>query len=300
MGLDGQMSFEDLWRQVSRGFKLPLTLAVILAACTCVYLKETTPLYEAKITITSRAAGDDAVGGSKLLDLGALGGLAGSKRLTNYDRLIAILISNDTASDFLAHNELMARFFPAKWNTEGSGSWRRPEGFAAGIRAAINRFFGIPSWTAPAAEPVLGLFDDRVRISANDSGRSHTISFYSSHPQTAYEALSVLLRSADKILRQRGQKASTDKLAFLRQQLSDERLVEVRAALANEMGKEFVTSSMLAGQTTYSYEILKAESVGTSPAWPRPLLSLAIAVVAGMVIGSLVIIVRARSGRRKS
>jgi hypothetical protein len=298
VGLDGQISFDDLWRQVRLWFKLPLTLAVILAACTCVYLKETTPLYEAKITITARAVGDDAINGSKLLDLGALGGLAGSKRLTNYDRVIAILISNDTASEFLTHNELMARFFPGKWSTEGSGSWRRPSGFAADIRGAINRFIGIPAWTAPAAEPVLDLFDSRVRITANDSGRSHTISFYSAHPQTAYEALNILLKSADRILRKRGQKASTDKLAFLRQQLNDEKLVEVRTALANEMGKEFVTSSMLAGQTTYSYEVLKDESVGTRPAWPRPLLSLMLAIVAGMIIGSLVIIFRARSGRR--
>lgn len=192
----------------------------------------------------------------------------------------------------------MARFFPDKWNMEGSGSWRRPVGFKASIRAALNRYIGIPSWTAPAAEPVLGLFDSRVRITANDAGRSHTVSFYSAHPKTAYEALSVLLRSADKILRRRGQKASTDKLTFLRQQLYDEKLVEVRTALANEMGKEFVTSSMLAGQTTYAYEVLKDESVGTSPAWPRPLLSLAISVVAGIFIGGLVIIFRARSRRR--
>jgi Chain length determinant protein len=298
VGTDGQLSFDDLWRQVRRGFKLPLTLAVIFAVCTCVYLRVTTPLYEAKITITQRAAGDDIANGSKLLDLGALGGLAGSKRLTNYDRLIAVLISNDTAADFMAHGELMARFFPSKWNTEGSGSWRQPTGFAASIRAALNRYIRIPSWTAPGTEPVLGLFDRRVRITANDGGRSHTISFYSAHPQTAYEALGVLLRSSDKILRRRGQKASTDKLSFLRQQLSDEKLVEVRTALAIEMGKEFVTSSMLAGQTTYSFEVLKDQSVSTTPAWPRPLLSLAIAVVAGVFIGSLVIISRARSGRR--
>lgn len=74
MGQDGQVSFDELWRQVRRGFKLPLTFAAILAVCTCVYLRATTPLYEAKITITARAAGDDAVNGSKLLDLGALGG----------------------------------------------------------------------------------------------------------------------------------------------------------------------------------------------------------------------------------
>jgi hypothetical protein len=297
---DGQVSVYDLWCEARRGLKFPLALAIVFVASTCVYLGVVTPLYEARITITARAVGDDAISGSKLLDLGALGGITGSKRLTNYDKLVAVLISNDTASDFLTHNDLMARFFPRKWNNAGSGSWRPPQGLRAELRSLFNRFIGIPVWTSPAAEPVLELFDSHVRITANDGGRSHTISFYAPRPQTAYEALNVLLKSADEILRQRGQKASTEKLAFLRHQLSDEQLLEVRTTLADEMGKEFVTSAMLAGQMSYSYEVLKDESVGTTPAFPRPLLSLVIAFVAGIFLGSLVIVFRARSGHRAS
>jgi hypothetical protein len=298
VAIDRRVGVDDLLRETRRGMKFPLALAALFLLATFVYLAIVTPLYEARITITERPANETTIGGSKLLDFGSLGSLAGSKRLTNYDKLIAILISNDTASDFLTHNDLMTQFFPKKWDSAGSGAWRRPVGFRASARAAINRLLGVPAWTPPAAEPVLDLFDDYMRITANEGGRSHTISFYAPHPQTADEALTVLLHSADRILRQRGQKESNEKLAFLRRQLADEQLVEVRTTLATEMGKEFVTSSMLAGQTSYSYEILKDQSVGTIPALPRPLLSLVIAAVAGLLLGSLIIVFRTRSARQ--
>jgi hypothetical protein len=295
-----RVSVDDLLRETRRGIKFPVGLAAVFVALTCLYLWTATPLYEAKITITARPTGDETVSGSKLLDLGSLGGLAGAKRLTNYDKLIAILISNDTASDFLSHGELMERFFPDKWDHTGSGAWRRPTGIRASLRGFVNKSLGFPAWAPPAAEPVLSLFDDYVRITPNDLGRSHTISFYAPDRQTATEALSVLLNSADKILRQRGQKASSDKLLFLRRILSDEQLVEVRTTLANEMGKEFVTNAMLTGQMSYSYDALKSESVSSAPASPRPLLSLVIATVAGILLGVLVIVVRARARHENS
>jgi hypothetical protein len=283
----------EMLREARSAAALPIVLALIFCAMSFVYIRTTKPLYEARISITARPAGEDPEAKAQSLSLSSLTALAGSRTLTNYDKLIAILISSDTASRFISSRDLMPYFFPDKWDAEHL-AWRRPTGFLARFRDERNALFGLPSWQPPGVEPIISLFEGNVRITPNEQGRSHTIMFYAQDPQMATAALSSLLTTADTMLRERGQRTSDTKIAFFRKALAEEQVVEVRLALASELGKEYVNGAMLASSRAYSYDLLKDMSVSTRPVSPRPLLTLAIAIVAGITVGYALALSRRR------
>jgi uncharacterized protein involved in exopolysaccharide biosynthesis len=274
---------------VRRRLRIPFACVAVFVVATCIYLWTATPLYEARATITGRPEETQSISGLTAgLGLSMLRGLGRGTNLTNYDKLIKVLTSVDTAAHIAANNELMAHLFPTTWDAS-SKRWKPPQGVRAVLGNAVNRLFGLPGWTAPTVEPVVKLMESRLRIVANDAGRYHTLSFRHKDPSIAREVLELSIGSADRLLRERDRRMVDENVNFLRERVRNEEIVALRDVLSKQLGEQFVRAAMLANSSPYSYEVLESLNVSSYPVSPRPLLSVILAVLAGVMVGCALI-----------
>jgi uncharacterized protein involved in exopolysaccharide biosynthesis len=278
--------------------RIPIILAAAFLLLTFVYLWAATPLYEARVTISERNAEAQFV---PRLDVGLgmdlLRGF-GDTTMTPYDKLVELLSSSDTAERLQTNEPLMTALFPEAWDPEAK-QWRPPSGIVTGARELINRIFGLPGWTQPFAEPVMEMLRDRLRIVSNDSGRFHTISFRHRDPKVARGVVEFALKAADGLLRERDRRTVDENVVFLRERLKNEQLVDVREVLSQQLGEQFVRGAMLANSAPYAYDILQSPVVSSRPVSPRPLFSMVLAVLVGIIVGCAWILLRAHAARNR-
>jgi hypothetical protein len=292
------MTLAEVGASIRRAYKVPLVCAAVFFVLCAIYIWIATPMYEASVSITARAKADTTSlgGAASSLGLGLLGRLAPAGTMTDYEKLTAIIMTGDGAGRLMNDNALMRRLFPDSWDSK-THTWREPHGAVAHIRNAINRIFGLPGWKQPGVEPVLGLLNARLRLIANDTARSHTLLMRDPDPQVAAETLSFLLKSADDVLKERERKTTLENIAFLRDKIEHETVIDVRTSLSRRLSDEFVNEAILAGSAPYSYDVLKGLTVSSRPVAPRPVQWLAISVIAGTVLGCLLLVLFSRTGR---
>ena len=98
-----RVNVAELVRDLRRGIAIPLGMAILFVAISCLYLTYATPLYLAKVTITSRPIEQDSIERPQTLNISALGALTGAKKLSSYEKLVAVLISNTRSLTFRWH-----------------------------------------------------------------------------------------------------------------------------------------------------------------------------------------------------
>jgi len=291
------VSITALGRALRSAWYIPFGMAALFFIVACIYLWLATPLYEARVTITSRPVkGSGSLPEFSSLGLDLLGSLGTSGTLTSYDKLIEILSSEDAATQLLKNKVLMPKLFPEIWDNEHS-RWIPSTGLRAQLGQSLNRVFGLPGWAQPGAEPIMALLSDRLRIVANDNGRTHTLIMRDPNALVAHDTLAYILKTSDGLLRERDRRTNSDNVAFIRSQLIKEQILDVRDVLSRRLGEEFVSSTMLANSSSYSYEILKGVVVSSRPVSPRPLLTLILSVLGGMIVGAGVLILLRRDWR---
>jgi uncharacterized protein involved in exopolysaccharide biosynthesis len=278
-------------RMLRKNILTPVLAALVFVFFACSYLWLTTPLYEARITVIARVQtpdlpGSDLIGG---LGLSLLGNLGGASELTPYDKLIAILGSNEVAQAFMQHEELLVALFPDQWDPQ-SDVWRQPLGLRVALRNFVNRVFGLPPIKIAGTDPVASYLNERLQVVPNETEGSHTMVLQHADADVARRVLDTVLASADSLLRARDKQTNLENVAFLRERLTQEPMVEVREVLSRRLGEEYVTSSLLSNGASYSYEVLRQLSVSTQPVTPRPILTLFISALGGAIVGAALVL----------
>lgn len=285
------MTPSHLVHTILRNLLLPLITAACFLVIISIYLWRTTPLYQASVSVTARMPQADPLAAVSSLGFGLLGNLGGRSTFSDYDRLVTLITSDDAAAALLANDELMQELFPGNWDSH-SRTWRRPAGTTALLKRKIGSIFGMPEWQQPGTAPVIGFLETYLRISRSEGGVISTISLRAKEPELARRTLQLLIDSADKLLRERARKLNVDNIAFLRKQLSAEPTVEVRTELARQLGQELSKSTLLESNTSFAYAILKDFHVTTQPVSPRPTLTIFIGILAGLLVGSVIAVLR--------
>jgi hypothetical protein len=217
--------------------------------------------------------------------------------LTDYDKFMDVLMSQEAVTAIYADDALMSRLFGSAWIAE-SRTWKRPQGLGATLRQFVNKVFGLPAWVQPGIDPVVGLLQSRLRILRNDVGSSHTVIMHAESPDLASMVLSSVMSTADGILRDRARAANSGNVSFLRRQLGGEVIIEVRTELSRQLAEALSRNAVLESSAPYAYEMLKNYRVSAAPVAPRPILSLFLACLAGLIVGAVLAILRAANWLR--
>lgn len=281
----------------ARGWKIVVLTMLFTTLAMVIYLNVAVYKYTAmvKLTTTQSAGGL----GSQLGNLGALASIA-SVRLPqgageqNFLNFSQSLLSRSTAEELLKRPDLIRVMFEKEWDA-GSQRWMEPQGPVKAIATFGRTILGLPvfPYRPPDAARVQKYLETYVNV-AEDS-RKPVISMTYSHkdPNFAVKLLGAIAAIDDETLRRKSLTRSASYIAYLEDQLRVVQLAESRTALALVLGEQVKQRMLASASAPFAAEPISAISVSDKPTAPKPIAFLIAAAIGGLIVGVLIVLVRA-------
>ena len=254
---------------------LGVPLACLLLAVASVAL--IAPVYRSEVVLLPIT--DDAIGGSLGGIGGQLGGLASMAGISlpgagSSAAALATLGSKRLIEAFIEREGLLPVLFAEDFDTR-SGKWTTDN--------------------PPTLDDAVDLFDRKIRtvFDEKDTGLV-TLSIDWHDPALAARWAGQLVELADDEMRRAAIQEAESSLAFLRKQLGETDLVELREAIFSLMESETKRIMLASSRPDYAFRIIDPPRVARKddPVWPSVPLILVGALLVGLAIVFVVAVVR--------
>lgn len=207
-----------------------------------------------------------------------------------YTREVAIRLAGDAA--------LMHKVFPHEWDARAR-QWHDPGGFANGLARGLYRLLGVPiaDWTPPDAARLQAWINANVALEQTAKTPIATIRLADTDRAFAIAFLTRLHVTVDAWLRDRTLARTANNIAYLNQRLPTVTLADHRQALFATLSDQQQRQMMSRNPAAYAAEPFGIATAGNTPASPRQLPTLVIAIGLGLFFG--VILALALPHRRR-
>lgn len=232
------------------------------------------PVYRAEAVLMLAQPADQA--DSRLPDqLGGLAALAGLNISGASDRkaeALATLESRVLTESFVRENNLLPVLFPSRWDPDRN------------------------AWKTDAEPPTLWdaneLISNEVRKVLEDRKTGLiTLAVEWTDPELAARWTAELVQRTNSQIQQSAYHRATRNIAYLKKQLEETNIVEVRQALNKLMESELKTSMLAQRSDDYAFKVLDPAVVPEDKVRPRRALLLALGLAAGVFVWILALIV---------
>lgn len=208
-----------------------------------------------------------------------------------YTREVAIRLAGDAA--------LMHKVFAREWDAR-SRQWHDPGGFGNDLARGLYRLLGVPvpDWTPPDAARLQAWINANVALEQTAKTPIATIRLADTDRAFAIAFLTRLHVTVDAWLRERTLARTADNIAYLNQRLPTVTLADHRQALFATLSDQQQRQMMARNPAAYAAEPFGIATAGITPASPRQLPTLVVAVGLGLFFG--VILALALPRRRRA
>jgi len=208
-----------------------------------------------------------------------------------YTREVAIRLAGDAA--------LMHKVFAREWDAR-SRQWHDPGGFGNDLARGLYRLLGVPvpDWTPPDAARLQAWINANVALEQTAKTPIATIRLADTDRAFAIAFLTRLHVTVDAWLRERTLARTADNIAYLNQRLPTVTLADHRQALFATLSDQQQRQMMARNPAAYAAEPFGIATAGVTPASPRQLPTLVVAVGVGLFFG--VILALALPHRRRA
>lgn len=249
-----------------------------------------TPIYRASVTVIPVSAQE--TGGALARIAGQFGGLAGLAGIglptgDVRNEAVALLKSQAFAEQMIVDEAMMAALFPEKWDAE-TGDWRA---------------------MAPRDVPTLWdawlLFDKKMRSVIEDRERGLvTVRMEFSDRELAAHWANTIVERINRQMREQKLADIDRSLDYLRVELAQADLVELRQAIAKVMEAQVNERMIAYTRADYAFRVLDPARAPDPdrPVFPNKALIIVISTVAGALLGLFagMLTIYVSSRRRKS
>ena len=268
------------------------TICFLIIAIT--YLHLATYSYTAEIKIFP-AQGSGGGGGSQLSGLASLAGISlpDNKQAAPFELYNEEIYSREVADALSLQMDLMKTIYKGEWDAKNA-RWRKPVGFLTPVIGAVKAVIGIPviAWQAPNGRRLQDYIKDKIVYEKRQEKPTATMSFSNKDPVFAVQFLNALYKAADDKLRQKALERSTKYIGYLSEKLKTTSVTDYRSALVSILSDQEKLSMIASSDLPYAAESLGGAMVSLKPTKPNPRGILMLAILAGLVAGSLLILVR--------
>jgi hypothetical protein len=262
-----------------------VTLASFVAAV--VYLNIAIYRYAADLKVTPSQGSGGALSGS----LGALASLAGADLSRGasgaaYPLYFATLKSRGVAADLASDPAIMRHVFAKQWNSR-RGKFEHHMGAVETIAEPIKHVLGLPSypWHPPAAAELQTYLEKNLEVTEDVKRSMTTIRVKDADPAFAASLLLRVHTAADAAIRDRTLKRTAQYIAYLERKLPTVKNAEQRVALVTTLNDQEKLRMQASATVGFAAEPLNGVEVSAIPVSPRPMLTLAGAMVVGLIAG---------------
>lgn len=277
------------WWQIAAACALFLGAAVL-------YLQIADRHFKSSLVVTP-------VAGSVGLPSG-IGGLAsiagirvpGSDADSQFELFLEGLATRESAERLVGkHPELLRQMFPSEWNPQAA-RWEQPVGAVPGMVRAIKGLLGMDTdYRPPDGARVEQWLKTEVAIAKARDQRLTVISVETRDPLFGRTLLAALHAEGDMLLRQRAIDRANDYAAYLGGKLGEVTVADYRQALVEALAEQEKTRMMASSDLPFAADPFGPPSTPARPSSPQPILTLAAALVLGLVSGIVLVLIRGRS-----
>lgn len=269
---ESRISVSELWKAIWRGKWVTFGIAFLSGLVAVAYSLSITPVFQSE-AILAPSQRNEAPRASQLGDLADLTGLSlGSSG--NRGNSLAILRSRNFAEGFIRDNNLLPTLFANQWDP-AKGEWlasspdTQPD-----IRDGVQYF--VNSVRQINEDPQTGLV---------------TLSIQWKDPEVAATWARKLVDRINEITRSRDIQEYERKLEYLRNELTQANLVELRQAISRVI-EEQVSAMMLAqAELEYAFEVVDPPIVPKQRVWPKRTQIVVASTFLGALIGTFVVLI---------
>lgn len=305
----GQLDLEFFdWLRIIWQRRYRVLLVILMSVLLAIlYLHLATYRYTAKLDVTPV----ESSGGSSLASqLGGLSGLAslagfslpGGTGNGSFDLYVESIKSRAVADELAEHADLMHYLFAREWDAR-TGSWHPPSGILPALKRGLLKLLGARGfgWQAPDGGRLKEYLDTRLIVAQNTKKKVVNILFTDRDPKFAVHFLSVLHATVDNRVRQRTLSRTNENIAYLEHKLQTVTNVEHQRAIAQALSEQEKLRMMANTTASYAAEPFGEPRASDTPTEPKPLSVLVIAILAGAMLGSgLVLLPALRAARRQT
>ncbi len=250
------------WRRIS----LSILLATGLSFTAFLF---STPIYRSTVIVLPAADSENAQ--NQLLDqiggLASLAGLAPTTSSGNELKLaLAFLKSDKFAIDFVRQLELEETLFPKRWDST-THTWRN----------------GKP----PTDDDIIDLLEGIRKITQNRETGTISLRMEWTDPEAAANWANAQIDRANLLLRSTAIEEAEKKIAFLKEQVSETNISELKQAIYRLMEHHIKAKMVASIRPEYAFRIVDPARAAARdhPVRPRLIAYLAFGLFAGMTIG---------------
>lgn len=157
-------------------------------------------------------------------------------------------------------------------------------GFASEIKVGIKRMLRIPSQPQPRSEILYNAISNGLGVTPNLQTQTITVTFSAKNPQLATRVLTILIKEADGILKQRAAYRAQKEIKYISEQLRTIGEPNLREILYPSVMTSESKLLMAKSDLPYSVQLLDEPFTSIKPNWPRPRWQVLVIVVIFQII----------------
>jgi LPS O-antigen subunit length determinant protein (WzzB/FepE family) len=292
-----EVSIPVLVQTTRRGVWLLGTVALVCVLITAVGLKLREPVYTATMIVAPAEADASAASqlASELEQMARLATLAQTppkiERVSALERYLQLFGSTALAARLEAEHHLLRIVFADQWDPERQ-AWHPPSGVLAWIKHAALQFFGYPEWRPPDLAALAEWLNDQ--LDSERIGTSALFQIETSHPRRAFAVslLEMANDAANALLREQAQSQIGGQIEEIEKELATVTDPGRKQALQALLTQEYQLQALLLTEQPYAAQVVVPAAAGATPSSLNPLLALALAAVAGLILGLFVVFLR--------
>ncbi|MBD3768230.1 MAG: hypothetical protein IE928_09875, partial [Gammaproteobacteria bacterium] len=301
---EDEIDLRELWQHIvdGKGLILAVTFACFVSAFG--YAVSATSWFEAKATLIDNSAGGGKAGGA-LAGLGGLASLAGvSMPASPVEAVLATATSDAFMIDFLRKHDLKKVFMAGRWDAARQ-QWLPASGlmhslweegarpYIMGERPKVNSPFPLAE-NEPTWQSTVEFLEKKNIFSISQDKKSNivTMSVTWTDPNQAAQWVQWWVDDLNDLIRQRAIAESQSMLDNLLPKLEQPMPAEVRASVIGMIDEQTKTINAAMVKKDYALRLIDPPLAPETVAKPRRMLILAVAIVLGLMLGSMIAIIR--------
>ncbi|HWY61221.1 MAG TPA: hypothetical protein VNW15_04915 [Rhizomicrobium sp.] len=229
-----------------------------------------------------------SVSGSALTTLLGLG-VGGAAQSSNYIRYQKLLVSNVVAQQLQNKYGMVQYVFSSYWDAQNR-KWNPPNtirGFMVGWLLALAH---VPQWSAPDVTALAAYLNGHLLIVPSTESDLVTISMDGPDVNFSRRVMLAAHEQANQVLRDQVARRARQQVAYLQSKIAETTVEDYRLTLLTILSSEEKTLMLTQTNASFAAEILSPPMASPTPVSPRPVLSVFVAALVGILLGSIVVI----------
>jgi len=264
---------------------------------TVLVLKREAPVYTATMIVAPAQVDLSAASqlASQLEQFASLATLAQTpakiEQVSELERYVQLFRSTTLAGRLQAEHHLLQIVYAEQWDAERQ-AWKPPSGLVASVKQAVLGFFGYPAWTTPNEAHLAEWLTEQIDV--NRLGGSSLLRIQMSHwrPDFARSVIEMVHQTADQILREESLARIDRQIAQVETELTSATSPTRREALEEVLVGQYQAQALLRAEQPYAAQIVVPAMASAGPTSANPLVVLALAAVAGAIVGTFLVFLR--------